>query len=131
MNPSEIWIRRPVMTILVMAGILIFGVISYNKLPINNLPDVDFPTISVTAKLPGASPEIMASTVATPLEKQFSSIAGIDSMVSTSTLGTTTINLQFSLDRNIDAAAQDVGAAITTAMGVLPQTMPNPPKLPE
>jgi len=127
MNPSEIWIRRPVMTILVMAGILIFGVISYNKLPINNLPDVDFPTISVTAKLPGASPEVMASTVATPLEKQFSSIAGIDSMVSTSTLGTTTINLQFSLNRNIDAAAQDVGAAITTAMGVLPQTMPNPP----
>ena len=115
------------MTILVMAGILIFGVISYDKLPINNLPDVDFPTISVTAKLPGASPEVMASTVATPLEKQFSSIAGIDSMVSTSTLGTTTINLQFSLDRNIDAAAQDVGAAITMAMGVLPQTMPNPP----
>jgi len=127
MNPSEIWIRRPVMTILVMAGILIFGVISHDKLPINNLPDVDFPTISVTAKLPGASPEVMASTVATPLEKQFSSIAGIDSMVSTSTLGTTTINLQFSLDRKIDAAAQDVGAAIAAAMGVLPQTMPNSP----
>src|SRR4030042_5013194 len=125
MNPSEIWIRRPVMTILVMAGILIFGVISYDKLPINNLPDVDFPTISVTAKMPGASPEVMASTIATPLEKQFSSIAGIDSMVSPSTPGKTTINLQFSLNRNIDAAAQDVGVALTGAGGVVPQTRTN------
>ncbi|MFH0879190.1 MAG: efflux RND transporter permease subunit [Lentisphaerota bacterium] len=127
MNLSERWIRRPVMTVLVMFGLFFFGLLSYRDLSINNLPDVDFPTISVTAFLPGASPETMAATVATPLEKQFSSIAGIDSMSSSSSLGTTTINIQFSLDRQIDAAAVDVNSAIAAAMGVLPQNMPNPP----
>ncbi|MDD5678930.1 MAG: efflux RND transporter permease subunit [Kiritimatiellae bacterium] len=127
MNLSERWIRRPVMTILVMFGLFFFGLLSYRNLSINNLPDVDFPTISVTAFLPGASPETMAATVATPLEKQFSSIAGVDSMNSSSALGATTINIQFSLDRQIDAAAVDVNSAITAAMGVLPQNMPNPP----
>ena len=115
------------MTTLVMGGILLFGLLSYRKLPINNLPDVDFPTISVTAALPGASPETMASTVATPLEKQFSTIAGIEAMTSASTLGATTINIQFSLSRNIDAAALDVNSAISAALGVLPRNMPNPP----
>jgi len=127
MNLSEQWIRRPVMTVLVMFGLFFFGLLSYRNLSINNLPNVDFPTISVTAFLPGASPETMAATVATPLEKQFSSIAGIDSMASSSSLGATTINIQFSLDRNIDAAAVDVNSAITAAMGVLPKDMPNPP----
>ncbi|MFH1476392.1 MAG: efflux RND transporter permease subunit [Verrucomicrobiota bacterium] len=127
MNLSERWIRRPVMTILVMFGLFFFGLLGYRNLSINNLPDVDFPTISVTAFLPGASPETMAATVATPLEKQFSSIAGIDSMTSASALGATTINIQFSLDRQIDTAAVDVNTAITAAMGVLPKEMPNPP----
>ncbi|MCX5797797.1 MAG: efflux RND transporter permease subunit [Elusimicrobia bacterium] len=127
MNLSESWIRRPVMTTLVMGGILFFGLLSYRQLPINNLPDVDFPTVSVTANLPGANPETMASTVATPLEKQFSTIAGIESMTSASTLGSTTINIQFSLNRKIDAAALDVNSAIAAAMGVLPRNMPNPP----
>ena len=115
------------MTILVMFGLLFFGLLSYRHLSINNLPDVDFPTISVTALLPGASPETMAATVATPLEKQFSTIAGIDSMSSSSSQGNTTINIQFSLDRQIDAAALDVNSAITAAMGILPRNMPNPP----
>ena len=127
MNISEIWIRRPVMTTMVMLGILFLGLLSYKKLPISNLPNVDFPTISVTAFLPGADPETMASTVATPLEKQFSAISGIDSMTSRSVLGKTTINIQFNLERNIDAAALDVTAAINAAMGVLPKSMPNPP----
>jgi hydrophobic/amphiphilic exporter-1 (mainly G- bacteria), HAE1 family len=126
-NVSEVWIRRPVMTTMVTAGVLLFGVLAYRRLPINNLPDVEFPTISVRAVLPGASPETMAATVATPLEKKFSSIAGIESMTSTSTLGVTTINLQFALKRRIDDAALDVNAAIASAMGVLPRTMPNPP----
>ena len=115
------------MTTLVMFGLLFFGILSYRNLSINNLPDVDFPTISVTAFLPGASPETMAATVATPLEKQFSSISGIDSMSSSSSQGATTINIQFSLERNIDAAAVDVNSAISAAMGILPREMPNPP----
>jgi hydrophobic/amphiphilic exporter-1 (mainly G- bacteria), HAE1 family len=127
MNISEIWIRRPIMTALLMLGLLFFGVISYRRLPINNLPNVDFPTLSVTAALPGANPETMAATVAMPLEKQFTTVAGIDSMTSTSTLGATTINIQFSLERDIDGAAQDVNAAISAALGVLPRNLPNPP----
>lgn len=127
MNLSELFIRRPVMTTLVMLALLLFGLIAYDRLPISNLPTVDFPTISVTAKLPGANPEIMAAAVALPLEKQFASISGIDSMTSTSSLGTTTINVQFALSRNIDAAAQDISAAIAAALGVLPPEMPNPP----
>ena len=127
MNIAEIFVRRPVMTVLVMAGILIFGVIAYRLLPVNALPNVDFPTIQVQAQLPGASPDTMASAVATPLEKQFSTIAGIDSMTSTSTDGQSTITLQFSLDRSIDAAAQDVQSAIAAAARSLPPSMPNPP----
>jgi HAE1 family hydrophobic/amphiphilic exporter-1 len=126
-NISEPFIRRPVMTVLVMAGILIFGIISYRLLPVNALPNVDFPTIQVQAQLPGASPETMASAVATPLEKQFSTIAGIDSMTSVSTDGLSTVTLQFSLDRSIDAAAQDVQSAIAAAARSLPSTMPTPP----
>ncbi len=124
---SELFIRRPVMTTLIMLAILLFGVIAYRVLPVSDLPNVDFPTLLVNASLPGASPETMASAVATPLERQFSTIAGLDSMNSTNGLGVTLITLQFSLDRNIDAAAQDVQAAITKATKQLPQNMPTPP----
>src|SRR5262245_61603393 len=103
-----------------MAGILIFGVMAYQNLPVNDLPNVDFPTLQVQAQLPGASPETMASAVATPLERQFSTIAGIDSMTSISALGVTNITIQFTLSRSIDAAAQDVQAAITKAAPLLP-----------
>jgi hydrophobic/amphiphilic exporter-1 (mainly G- bacteria), HAE1 family len=127
MNISELFVRRPVMTGLVMIGILMFGIMSYRLLPVAALPNVDFPTIQVTASLPGASAETMASAVATPLEKQFSTIAGLDSMNSTSALGTTQITLQFALDRNIDAAAQDVQSAISLAQRQLPPTMTTPP----
>jgi hydrophobic/amphiphilic exporter-1 (mainly G- bacteria), HAE1 family len=127
MNIAEVFVRRPVMTVLVMAAVLIFGIIAYRLLPVNALPNVDFPTIQVQAQLPGASPDTMASAVATPLEKQFSTIAGIDSMTSTSTDGNTTITLQFTLDRNIDAAAQDVQSAIAAAAKSLPPSMPTPP----
>ena len=115
------------MTVLVMAGILIFGVVGYRLLPVSSLPNVDFPTIQVRAELPGASPETMASAVATPLEKQFSTIAGIDSMYSESGQGTTQITLQFALDRDIDAAAQDVNSAIAGTARQLPAAMPAPP----
>ena len=127
MNISEPFVRRPVMTVLVMAGILIFGLAAYRLLPVSTLPNVDFPTIQVTAELPGASPETMASAVATPLEKQFSTIAGIDQMTSISGQGTTQITIQFNLDRDIDAAAQDVNSAIASAARQLPATMPAPP----
>jgi HAE1 family hydrophobic/amphiphilic exporter-1 len=121
MNITTLFIKRPIMTTLVMIAILFFGIVAYRKLPVSDLPNVDFPTISVTAILPGASPATMAATVATPLEKQFSTIAGIDNMTSTSSLGQTQIVIQFSLDRNIDAAAQDVQAAITQTLRGLPQ----------
>jgi HAE1 family hydrophobic/amphiphilic exporter-1 len=127
MNLSEPFIRRPVMTTLIMLGILLFGVMGYRLLPVSDLPNVDFPTLQVSANLPGASPETMASSVATPLERQFSTIAGVDSMTSTSALGLTTITIQFNLSRNIDAAAQDVQAAITGAQKQLPPGMPSPP----
>ncbi|PYO98009.1 MAG: acriflavine resistance protein B [Gemmatimonadetes bacterium] len=120
MSISELFIKRPVMTTLVMAGILVFGLMAYRLLAVSNLPNVDFPTITVSASLPGASPETMASAVATPLEKQFSTIAGVDQMTSQSALGSTTITLQFTLDRNIDAAAQDVNAAISKTLRLLP-----------
>jgi multidrug efflux pump subunit AcrB len=120
MNFSELFIRRPVTTVLVMAGILFFGINAYGRLPVSDLPTVDFPTITVNASLPGASPETMASAVATPLEKQFSTIAGIDNMTSTSTLGSTSITIQFSLDRPIDAAAQDVQSMIAKTLRDLP-----------
>jgi len=112
MNLPALCIRRPVMTALLMIALVVFGVAAYPKLPVNELPNVDFPTISVSASLPGASPETMASAVATPLENQFSTIAGISSMTSTSALGSTSITLTFELDRSIDAAAQDVQSAI-------------------
>src|SRR5437899_8906323 len=127
MNLSELFVGRPVMTVLVMAGILIFGLASYRLLPVSSLPNVDFPTIQVSAQLPGASPETMAAAVATPLEKQFSTIAGIDQMTSLSGQGLTTITIQFSLDRDIDAAAQDVNSAIAAAAKQLPSTMSTPP----
>jgi HAE1 family hydrophobic/amphiphilic exporter-1 len=118
---TALFIRRPVMTVLVMLGILFFGAASYRKLPVNDLPAVDFPTINVSANLSGASPETMASSVATPLEKQFSTIAGIDNMTSTSTLGRTSITIQFNLDTDIDAAAADVQAAMSRVLRSLPQ----------
>ena len=127
MTLPELCIRRPVMTTLLMAAFLIFGVIGYRALPVSELPSVDFPTITVTASLPGASPETMAAAVATPLEGQFSTIAGLDSMTSTSAQGATSITLQFSLERDIDAAAQDVQSAIATALRKLPPNMPTPP----
>jgi len=127
MNIAEIFIRRPVMTTLVMGAILLFGIISFRLLPVNDLPTVDFPTISVSASLPGASPEIMASSVATPLEQQFTTIAGVSSMTSTNYLGNTRITLQFDLDRNIDAAAQDVNSMISKTIRQLPANLPAPP----
>ena len=127
MNFCELFVRRPVMTVLVMAGILIFGLAGYRMLPVSTLPNVDFPTIQVTAELPGASPETMASAVATVLERQFSTIAGIDEMSSVSGQGVTRVTIQFVLDRDIDAAAQDVNSAIASAARQLPATMPAPP----
>jgi HAE1 family hydrophobic/amphiphilic exporter-1 len=127
MNVAALFIRRPVMTTLVMVAILLFGVMAYRQLPVSDLPNVDFPTIQVSASLPGASPETMAASVATPLERQFSTIAGLDSMTSASSLGSTNITLQFSLSRNLDAAAQDVQSAIAAAARQLPPNMPAPP----
>ncbi|HEX9303430.1 MAG TPA: efflux RND transporter permease subunit [Thermoanaerobaculia bacterium] len=127
MSIAEIFIRRPVMTTLVMLGILLFGIMGYRLLPVSDLPNVDFPTIQVSASLPGASPETMASAVATPLEKQFTTIAGLDSMNSSSIQGITQITLQFNLSRDLDSAAQDVQAAIAVANRQLPPEMPSPP----
>jgi HAE1 family hydrophobic/amphiphilic exporter-1 len=127
MHFTDFFIRRSITTTLVMVAILGFGLLSYFSLPVSNLPAVEYPTIQVSASLPGANPDVMASSVATPLESEFSTIAGIDSMSSSSSLGTTTITLQFELSRNIDAAAQDVQAAIARAQGNLPTNMPTPP----
>ncbi|MGH7277662.1 MAG: efflux RND transporter permease subunit [Candidatus Rokuibacteriota bacterium] len=124
---TDLFIRRPVMTTLTMLGLLIFGMMSYRELPVSDLPNVDFPTIQVSASLPGASPDTMAAAVATPLERQFSTIAGLDSMTSTSSRGATSITLQFALERDVDAAAQDVQAAIAQAQRSLPVDMPSPP----
>ncbi|MEP6831110.1 MAG: efflux RND transporter permease subunit [Rhizomicrobium sp.] len=127
MNISRIFIERPVLTTLFMAALVIFGVFGYFNLPVSDLPNVDFPTIQVNASLPGADPDTMASGIAAPLENQFSTIAGIDSMTSSSSQGNTNITIQFSLDRNIDSAAQDVQAAISAAQRQLPRSMPQPP----
>jgi len=127
MNLSEIFIRRPVMTTLVMAGILIFGLMSYFLLPISALPNVEYPFISVSASLPGATPETMASAVAAPLERQFTSIAGLNSFNSTSSTGSTNISLQFDFSRSQADVAKDVQAAISAAAGQLPAGMPHPP----
>jgi hydrophobic/amphiphilic exporter-1 (mainly G- bacteria), HAE1 family len=127
MNPSELFIKRPVTTILLMLGMLVFGTLAYRELPVSDLPTVDFPTIQVSASLPGASPETTASSVALPLEKQFATIAGLQSINSTSAQGSTNITLQFDLSRNIDAAAQDVQAMIAKTARQLPPQMPAPP----
>src|SRR5258708_39845598 len=127
MNLTEIFITRPVMTALLMIGIVLFGAAAYRALPVSDLPNVDFPTIQVSAALPGASPETMAASVATTLERQFATIAGIDSMTSSSGIGSTNITIQFTLDRSIDAAAQDVQNAIAAALRKLPPGMHTPP----
>jgi len=127
LNVSEIFIKRPVMTILIMAALLFAGVFGYRALPAAELPSVDFPTLVVSAGLPGADPETMASAVATPLEGQFSLLPGVDSMSSINVLGSTTITIQFKLDRNIDAAQQDVQGAISEASRQLPTNLPSPP----
>ena len=127
MNLSEPFIRRPVMTTLVMICILVFGIISYKKLPVNNMPNVDYPTISVSVGYPGANPETMANTCATPLEKEFMTIEGLDSIASTSNTGSTNLVLQFNLEKNIDDASIDVQAAINRATPNLPQDLPYNP----
>ncbi len=126
MNISEPFIRRPVATALLMIGVVLVGLLGYRFLPISALPAVDFPTIEVSSQFPGASPDVMASAVTTPLERNFGQISGLTSMTSTSSFGTSSITLQFNLDRDIDGAAQDVQAAINTSAGVLPR-MPSPP----
>jgi HAE1 family hydrophobic/amphiphilic exporter-1 len=127
MHPSKIFIERPIMTTLAMLAILVFGLVAFRSLPVAALPTVDYPTIQVSASLPGASPETMASAVATPLERQFSTIAGVKQMSSSNTQGDSTITVQFTLDRSIDAAAQDIQSAISKAGGLLPPNMPAPP----
>ncbi|HMH64500.1 MAG TPA: efflux RND transporter permease subunit, partial [Rhizomicrobium sp.] len=129
MNISAPFIERPVMTVLLMAALVAFGAFGYSALPVSELPAVDFPTITVSASLPGADPQTMASAVATPLESQFSTIAGVASMTSQSSSGTTSVTIQFDLDRNIDGAAEDVQAAIQAAARQLPVNMPSPPTL--
>src|SRR5215469_10552183 len=127
MNLSEAFIKRPIATSLLMAAIALFGTVAYRSLPVSDLPNVDFPTLLVTASLPGASPDTMASAVATPLENQFSTIAGVESMTSVNSLGQTQVTLEFDLNRSLDGAAVDVQAAITQASRLLPQGMPTPP----
>jgi len=127
MNVASLFIRRPITTGLIWAGVLIFGIMGYRLLPVSELPNVDYPTINISASLPGASPDTVAASVATPLEKQLSTIAGIDNMTSTSGQGSTSIVVQFNLSRDIDAAAQDVQAAISRAARQLPTEMPTPP----
>ncbi len=129
MNITDLFIKRPVMTALVMIGIVLFGIAGYRALPVSDLPNVDFPTIQVQAGLPGASPETMATAVATPLERQFATVAGIDTMTSSSGVGTTSITIQFTLDRSIDGAAADVESAIAAVLRLLPPGMPSPPTL--
>ncbi len=127
MNFSETFIRRPVATTLLVLTILIFGVMGYMQLPVADLPTIDYPTIQVNASLPGANPDTMASSVATPLEKQFSTIAGVTSISSNNGQGNTNITLQFDLSRDIDSAAQDVQSMIARAARSLPPGMPSPP----
>ena len=127
MNIPELFIRRPVMTTLITAGVTIFGFMAYRQLPVSDLPNVDYPILQVNANMPGASPETMASAVATPIEQSLATIPGIESMTSSSSLGTTQITLQFNLERNLDAAAQDVQSALSAVLRRMPQDMPNPP----
>ena len=128
MNLSKIFIERPVATTVLVSAIVIFGIFAFRTLPVNELPNVDFPTIQVTAELRGANPEVMASTVATPLERQFSQISGVEAMNSTNSTGRTRITLQFSLERDIDSAAQDVQSAISQVRRRLPGDI-DPPTL--
>ena len=123
MNLSEIFIRRPIATSLLMAGIALFGIVAYRALPVSDLPQVDYPTLNVNAGLPGADPGTMASSVASPLERQFTTIAGLDSMTSRSGSGSANITLQFDLGRDIDRATVDVQTAIAAALPLLPPTM--------
>src|ERR1039457_5092517 len=125
MNISEPFIRRPVATSLLMAGVVLIGLLGYYLLPISALPSDHFPTLHVTAQYPGAGPDVMTSSVTTPLERQFGQISGLAMMTSASSFGNTTITLQFNLARDIDAAGQDVQAAINAANGVLPKNMPS------
>jgi len=126
MNISEPAIVRPIATSLLMASLALLGIVAFPLLPVAPLPQVDFPTITISAQLPGANPDTMAATVATPLERQFGQIAGVTQMTSTSTLGSTSITLQFDLSRNVDSAAQDVQRAITAADQQLPQKLTQP-----
>src|SRR4026208_420636 len=127
MNLSQPFIERPIATSLLMGAIALFGTVAYQKLAVSDLPNVDFPTLQVTAALPGASPDTMASAVATPLENQFSNIAGLESMTSVNSLGSTQVTLEFDLNRSLDGAAVDVQGAISQAARLLPQGMPTPP----
>src|ERR1700731_2458383 len=127
MNISQPFIRRPIATTMLMVGITLLGVVAYQQLPVASLPSVDSPTIQVIAQLPGADPQTMASSVATPLERLFGEIAGLTQMTSSSGVGNTQIALQFALSRTADSAAQDVETAITQAAGQLPKDLPSPP----
>src|SRR5260370_22504229 len=127
MSISEPFILRPIGTSLLMLGVLVFGIVTYGLLPVAPIPNVDFPTITVTSNYPGASPQTMASAIATPLETQFTQIQALNQMTSLSGIGTTTITLQFDLSRNIDGAAVDVVAAINAATGLLPKDLPTRP----
>src|SRR5262249_48069289 len=127
MNLSEVFIRRPIATSLIMLGIAVFGIVSYRLLPISDLPNVDFPTLNVSAGLPGGDPNTMASAVASPLERQFTTIAGLDEMTSSSSIGSSNVTMQFDLNRDIDSAAVDVETAIAAVMPLLPAGIPAPP----
>src|SRR5262249_26278490 len=127
MNISEGFIKRPIATSLLMAAIALFGLVAYRSLPVSDLPNVDFPTLLVTAQLPGASPETMGASVATPLENPVSMVAGLESMTSVNSLGSTLVTLEFDLNRSLDGASIDVQSAITQASRLLPQGMPTPP----
>ena len=127
MNLSEIFIRRPIATSLLMLAIAMFGVIAYRALPVSDLPQVDYPTLNVSANLPGGDPGSMASAVASPIERQLTTIAGIDSMTSQSSTGSANVTMQFDLGRSMDSAVVDVQTALSEVMPLLPAGMPNPP----
>src|SRR5207237_6157850 len=127
MNLSELFIRRPVMTVVLTVSAILFGILAYTQLPVNDLPAVDYPVIQVTVGYPGASPDTVAATIATPLERQFMQIPGLELVTSKSTQGNCSLTLQFALSKNIDAAATDVQAAISRSQGSLPVDLPSPP----
>jgi len=127
MNPSRLFIERPVATTLLMVGLLLVGLLAYRQLPVSALPEVDYPTIQVATFYPGASPDVMASSVTAPMERQFGQVPGLSQMTSTSSFGSSIITLQFALDQNIDVAEQQVQAAINASGTYLPRDLPNPP----